>query len=217
MHHANRRFVPALGLDFLTPLYDPLVALTTRERTFKRLLIAQAEVSAGQRVLDLGCGTGTLALWLKQGVPGATVVGIDADEKVLAKARKKAAHAHVEMRFDCGFSYELPYADGSFERVVSSLFFHHLPSSEKRSTLREAYRVLAPGGRLHVADWGKPNPMLRTMFYAVQILDGFENTRDHVEGRLGAFFEEAGFQELTMPAEIHTPLGVIALYGAVKT
>ena len=217
MNHAHRRFVPALGFGFLTPFYDPLVALTTRERTFKRLLIAQAGVSEGERVLDLGCGTGTLAVWLKQAVPGASVVGIDADEKVLARARRKAARAGVEVRFDRGLSQQLPYDGCSFEGVVSSLFFHHLRPSEKHMTLREAYRVLAPGGRLHVADWGKPNPMLRVMFYAVQVLDGFENTRDNVEGRLDRFLEEAGFREVSMRAEVNTPLGTIALYDGVKT
>lgn len=211
------RYVPALGLDVLTPLYDPLVALTTRERTFKRLLIAQASVRDGQRVLDLACGTGTLAVRLKLAVPGAIVVGIDGDEKVLERARRKAAQAGVDIRFDLGLSDQLMYADGSFERVLSSLFFHHLRPNEKRTTLREAYRVLVPGGQLHVADWGKPpNPVLRAMFYAVQLLDGFENTRDNVQGRLGRFFEEAGFKEVSMPARLNTPLGTIALYRAEK-
>lgn len=215
MNQARRRFIPALGFDVLTPLYDPLVALTTRERTFKRLLIAQAEVSEPQRVLDLGCGTGTLAVWLKQAVPGASVVGIDADDNVLARARRKAAKAGVDIRFDRGLSAELPYDDRSFERVVSTLFFHHLRPSEKRATLREVHRVLVRGGRLHVADWGKPNPLLRMMFYAVQILDGFENTRDQ-EGRLDRFFGEAGFQDVSLRAEVNAPLGTIALYDGVK-
>jgi ubiquinone/menaquinone biosynthesis C-methylase UbiE len=211
------RYVPALGFNVLTPLYDPLVALTTREETFKRLLIAQAGVRAGQRVLDLACGTGTLAVWLKQAAPGAVVVGIDGDATMLERARRKAAQAGADIRFDLGLSHRLTYADASFERVVSSLFFHHLRPDEKRATLREAYRVLVPGGELHVADWGKPaNLVLRAMFYAVQMLDGFENTRDNVQGRLGRFFEEAGFKEVSMPAQLHTPLGTIALYRAGK-
>jgi len=213
----NTRYIPALGLNVLTPLYDPLVALTTRERTFKRLLVAQAAVRGGERVLDLGCGTGTLAVSLKLAVPSAIVVGVDGDERVLARARLKAARAGAEVRFDHALAQQLLYADGSFERVLSSLFLHHLRPQDKRLTLREAYRVLAAGGELHVADWGKPsNAALRAMFYAVQILDGFENTRDNVEGRLGRFFEEAGFKEVSMPAQVHTALGTIALYRAVK-
>jgi ubiquinone/menaquinone biosynthesis C-methylase UbiE len=216
MNHAYRRYVPALGFQFLTPFYDPLVAATTRERIFKRALIAQTGVRDGARVLDLGCGTGTLAIRLKQVVPGALVTGLDADEAVLARARRKAARTGVEVRWDRAMAQKLPYADASFERVVSSLFFHHLQPNEKRVALRDVYRVLAPGGELHVADWGKPNPLLRLMFYAVQIVDGFENTRDNVEGRLGQFFRDAGFREVAITTKVDTCLGTIALYRAVK-
>ena len=216
MNQAQRRYVPALGWQWLTPLYDPLVAATTRERLFKQKLIDQAAVREGDRVLDLGCGTGTLAIRLKQAVPGAVVVGVDGDEAILARARHKAARAGVELRFDLAMAQQLPYADASFERVVSSLFFHHLQPNEKRLTLLEAYRVLAGGGELHVADWGKPNPWLRVMFYAVQILDGFPNTRDHAQGRLGQFVQAAGFRDVAMAAKLDTCLGTIALFRAYK-
>jgi ubiquinone/menaquinone biosynthesis C-methylase UbiE len=216
MNDAFRRYVPALGFDFLTPLYDPLVAATTRERIFKRQLIAQAAVREGMRVLDLGCGTGTLGIELKRTVPGAVVTGIDADERMLARAARKAARAGLEVGWQRARAERLPHPDASFERVLSSLFFHHLRPNEKRAALREAHRVLAPAGELHVADWGKPNPVLRLMFYAVQILDGFDNTRDNVEGRLGQFFHDAGFREVAIAARINTCLGTIALYRAVK-
>lgn len=216
MNHTHRRFVPALGFGFLTPFYDPLVAATTRERIFKQRLIRQAGVRAGDRVLDLGCGTGTLSMRLKQAVPGALVTGLDADEAMLARARRKAAQAGVELRLDRAMADRLPYPDGSFERIVSSLFFHHLQPNEKRVILSEVCRVLAPLGELHVADWGKPGAWLRPMFYAVQLLDGFPNTRDHVEGRLGQFFQDAGLRDVAMPDKVNTCLGTIALYRAVK-
>jgi ubiquinone/menaquinone biosynthesis C-methylase UbiE len=158
MNHAYRRYVPALGVEFLTPFYDPLVAATTRERIFKRQLIAQAAVRDGERVLDLGCGTGTLAIWLKQTVPGALVTGVDADEAVLTRARRKALQAGVEVRLDRAMAEQLPYPDASFERVVSSLFFHHLQPNEKRVTLREVYRVLAPGGAAACRRLGQTEP-----------------------------------------------------------
>lgn len=216
MNHAHRRFIPALGFQVLTPLYDPLVAATTRGHVFKRELIAQAAVRDGDRVLDLGCGTGTLAVRVKQAVPGAPVTGVDADERMLSRARQKARKAGVQVRWDRAMAENLPYADASFERVVSSLFFHHLQPNEKRVALREVYRVLAPGGELHVADWGRPDPLLRVPFYAVQVLDGFANTRDHVEGRLGQFFKDAGLREVAITAKVNTCLGTIALYRAVK-
>jgi ubiquinone/menaquinone biosynthesis C-methylase UbiE len=216
MDHPKEHYVPALGFHFLTPLYDPLVALTTRERAFKRLLMAQASVHGTHRVLDVGCGSGTLLIWLKQATPAASVTGIDADAKILVRARQKARQARTEIAFDQGLAFALPYADGTYDRVVSSLLFHHLQPEDKRATLREIHRVLVPGGELHVADFGRPNRLLRLMFYVVQLLDGFENTRDNVEGRLPILFEEAGFEQVRLRAQLPTILGTMTLYSAVK-
>jgi len=213
---ANRRgYVPALGYDALTALYDPVVALTTRERTFKTALINQARITGGHRVLDLACGTGTMAVWIKTQAPGAEVTGIDGDPRVLARARAKAAAAGAAMRFDEGLSYELPYPDNTFDRVLSSLFFHHLSRADKLRTAREVFRVLRPGGEFHVADWGKAaNPLMRALFYAIQILDGFPNTADNVRGRLPEVFRSAGFADVAVKGEFATVFGTMSLYQA---
>lgn len=209
--------MPALGYSWLTSLYDPLVRLTTRERRFKHALIHQAALAPGMEVLDLGCGTGTLALWLKQVHTGARVVGLDGDERILAIARAKATRAGSDIRFDQGLSTALPYEDGRFDRVFSTLFFHHLVTEDKRRTLGESHRVLKPGGELHVADWGKPaGPLMRLLFLGIQLLDGFITTRDNVQGRLPALFAEAGFQDVAVRGEINTVFGTISLYRARK-
>src|SRR5690348_15767000 len=91
------RYVPALGRDILTALYDPLIRRTTRERTFKQRLLDQASLHAGQRVLDVGCGTGTLAVWAKEREPGIEIAGIDGDPAVLERARQKASDAGVDI------------------------------------------------------------------------------------------------------------------------
>lgn len=208
-------YVPALGYDALTALYDPVVALTTRERAFKAALISQARIAAGDCVLDLACGTGTLAVWVKTKVPGAEVTGIDGDPKVLARARAKAEAARAAIRFDEGLAYELPYPDQAFDRVLSSLFFHHLSREDKLRTAREVFRVLRPGGELHVADWGKAaNPLMRALFYAVQVLDGFPNTADNVLGRLPDVFRSAGFGDVAVKRELPTVFGTMTLYQA---
>ena len=209
----KRGYVPALGYDALTALYDPVVAATTRERTFKRALIAQARIASGQRVLDLGCGTGTMAVWIKTQVPGAEVTGIDGDARILSRARAKAEAAGTAIRFDEAMSYELPYPDRAFDRVLSSLFFHHLSREDKLRTAREVFRVLRPGGELHVADWGKAaNPAMRVLFYAVQMLDGFATTAGNVRGELPQVFRSAGFADFALKRQFSTVFGTLALF-----
>lgn len=211
------RYVPALGFHWLTPAYDVVVRTTTRERTFKTALIEQADVGPHQQVLDLACGTGTLAIWLKQRHPSANVRAIDGDPKILAIASRKAQQANVPIGFDRGLSFSLPYPDAAFDRVLSSLFFHHLGWRDKQRTARELYRVIRPGGQLHVADWGRARgPLMRAAFFAVQLIDGFENTQGNVEGRLVELFREAGFADVSERRAFATVFGTLSLYRSVK-
>src|SRR5262245_20478656 len=147
----RRRFLPAAGHDWFLPLYDPFVKLLGGD-CIRRQLIDQATLQPGQRALDIGCGTGTLAVMMKQLHPEVDVVGLDPDPKALARARRKAKALAV--RFDQGFADALPYAEASFERVFSSFMLHHLAEDEKARTLREVRRVLRPGGSLHLVDFG---------------------------------------------------------------
>ncbi len=213
----DAKYVPALGFRWLTAYYDAVVGLTTRERTFKQALIRQAGIQSGQRVLDLACGTGTLALWIKDAHPQAKVTGVDGDPAVLSIAARKAAAASASVRFDEAMAYALPYPDAHFDRIVSSLFFHHLSWKDKERTAREICRVLRPGGELHVADWGKAaNFGMRALFVAIQILDGFENTRDNVRGRLIELFAQAGLANVAQKQTFGTMFGTMALYSSVK-
>ncbi len=211
------RYVPALGFRWLTPAYDVVVRLTTRERTFKTALIEQANIAPGHDVLDLACGTGTLAIWIKRLYPSANVTGIDGDPEVLAIASRKSEAASVFVRLDQGLSFKLPYADGAFDRVLSTLFFHHLSWSDKQRTAKELYRVIRPGGELHVADWGRSTgPLMRVAFFAIQLLDGFKNTQENVKGKLVPLFQDAGFSDVSERGMISTVFGTMSLYRAVK-
>jgi len=211
------RYVPALGFRWLTPLYDAVVRMTTRERTFKQALLDQAALSSEQEVLDLACGTGTLAIWAKQRVTGLRLAGLDGDAQMLARARAKAQVAGLEIAFDEGFSTSLPYPDGRFDRVLSSLFFHHLDRDSKQRTLTQVFRVLRPGGELHVADWGRAaNPLMRVAYFGIQLLDGFDNTADNVNGLLPEFMRAAGFADVTETRRYSTMWGTLSLYRAAR-
>ncbi|MBV8910237.1 MAG: class I SAM-dependent methyltransferase [Gammaproteobacteria bacterium] len=154
------------------PLYDPLVKLLGADRARKKLF-HQAAVQPQHRVLDIGCGTGTFAVAIKGWLPSAEVVGLDPDPKALARARRKAARASAK---------SMPYADASFDRVFSSLMFHHLPAAAKLPALREVRRVLKAGGSLHLLDFEPEgshshNPLARWLHASSHLQD---NTRGQI-------------------------------------
>lgn len=214
----DNSIIPALGYDRLTPFYDLVAGLTTRERRFKQALLRQADIQPGQRVLDLACGTGTLAIWGRQRYPEAQFIGIDGDARMLARARTKTRRHRLPIVYDQALTTALPYADACFDRVLSSLFFHHLSWPDKLTTAREAWRVLKPGGEFHVADWGKPaTPLMRLPFYIVQLFDGFETTRDNIAGRLPEAFEAAGFSKVERSSQLPTLFGTLWLYRTLKS
>ncbi|MGQ0576862.1 MAG: class I SAM-dependent methyltransferase [Pseudonocardia sp.] len=153
-HPDRRAFVPAMGRDGLLPLYD-VVARLAGARGIYRAVLDAAALRPGMRVVDIGCGTGTLAVAAGRH-PDVEVVGLDPDDRVLARARGKAARAGVTVRFDQGYAQELPYPDGSYDRVLSSLMLHHLGRGAKTGMLDEVRRVLAPGGQLVLADIDGP-------------------------------------------------------------
>ncbi|NNK38739.1 MAG: methyltransferase domain-containing protein [Xanthomonadales bacterium] len=194
-----------------------MLALTLRERRFKQALIRQADIRPGHRVLDLACGTATLTLWIQETHPEAEVRGVDGDGAILELARRKAQAAGIDLPQDQALSDDLPYPDGHFDRILSCLFFHHLDRDARRRTAAELYRIMKPGAQLHVADWGPPaNPLMRGLFYGVRLLDGFENTRDNVSGRLPGVFESAGFSGLAHREEFNTVYGTLLLFSAIR-
>lgn len=210
-------FIPALRFPALTRFYDPVVRLTTRERRVKKALVDAAAVPAGGTVLDLGCGTGTMTRWIKQQYPDARVIGLDADPHILEIAREKAIRAGVEIEFLEANAADIPLQENSVQRVVSSLFFHHLLPDSKAQVLAEVFRVLEANGEMHISDWGKPsNGLMRAMFFFVQLLDGFACTRDNVAGRLPGFVEAAGARQVQNYDCYDTVLGTLRLLRATK-
>ncbi len=217
MDKKQSQFIPALRYDWLTRLYDPFTRLTTRETAFKRRLVDIAHVQAGHHVLDLGCGTGTLALLIQKTRAGTEVFGVDGDLNVLKIAQGKAVDSGSHLWLNAGLVFELPYPANQFDRVFSTLLFHHLTQESKQRTLQETLRVLKPGGQLCVADWGKPaNRLMRMLFFLVQLLDGFTTTTDNVKGVLPELMRDAGFAEVREVDHFNTLFGTLRLTIAVK-
>jgi ubiquinone/menaquinone biosynthesis C-methylase UbiE len=208
-------FVPAAGRHGLTSLYDPIVALTMRERTFRSRLVAQIAADEPSAVLEIGCGTGSLTTLIAQALPAASITGLDPDPEVLARARAKDPANRVDWRQ--GTAVELPLPDQSVDRVVASLVLHHLTTLEKHQALAEAHRVLRPGGRLHIADWGAPqDPLMSTTFFVLRALDGFERTRAHVRGELPRLITAAGFSDVYRRDRLRTGWGTLELLSAER-
>lgn len=177
----------------------------------------QTQLDNTQQVLDIGCGTGSLAILIKSNFSTIDITALDCDQKILSIAADKANQARVGIQFVHAFAENLPYPDNCFDRVVSSLLFHHLSWGKKQQAADEIFRVLKPGGELHVMDWGRAsNWLMRTLFLTVQVVDGFSNTQDNVSGRLIKLFDHAGFSRVSEQQLFDTVFGTLVHYGALK-
>lgn len=209
------QYIPALRYDWLTGFFDPVIRLTMPERRFRTALILQADLKPGHRVLDFGTGTAALSLLAKQLAPRSEITGIDVDEKIIGIAREKIKGAKVDIGIDRYDGAELPYRDGCFDKVISSLVLHHLTRPQKERSLTEIRRVLNSGGELHIADWGRAQTVAqRLMFLPVQLLDGFESTADNVNGLLPLLIANAGFTDVQETRTFTTMFGTLSLYSA---
>ncbi len=213
---SERTYIPALRFSFLTRFYDPVVSLTTRERETKSLLVAQLSPAPREKILDLGCGSGTLALEINRKEPDAFVIGLDADPAMLDRARSKRGSIE-RISFVEGFADQAPFEDSTFDAVVSTLFFHHLSADSRRQTAAEILRVLHPGGRLLIADWDRPaNRLMAMLSLSIRLLDGFEPTRENFAGKLPEILEEAGLEQAERTGSIQTVFGTLSTMQAFK-
>lgn len=210
-------YIPALRFHALTGLFDPLMRFVMRDEQLRRLTLSLLRPEPAERVLDIGCGTGSLAVRLKQEHPRATVVGTDIDPAALAIAEKKSRAAQVSVTWRRGPADDPAFPDQSFDLVTSSLLLHHLLPSGKRAALAAAWRLLKPGGRLVLVDFTRPDGRLRALVFAlVRALDGRRETEDHARGRLPAFVEEAGFANVAERLRLNTAVGTIGFLTAYK-
>jgi len=214
MSESRNEYIPALSFRVLTPFYDFIQKYIVRDIRYKSRLIEQAQIQPGQRVMDLGCGTGTLAIMAKQAQPQAEVFGLDADPQMLKVAQAKKDQEKLEVKFDVGFTNNLPYPDESFDRVLSSIMIHHLKTPDKEKTAHEIYRVLKPSGQLHIIDFGKPYTWYGKLLGP--FLHKFEEANDNVEGRLPEIFGAPGLKT-EIVGHFWTFFGDLAFLKGVKS
>jgi len=213
MPQAQRDYIPAAGRDWLLPFYDPVSKLMGGE-SLHRQLIDQAHLQSGQRILEIGCGTGSLTTLVKTLYPAVEVVGLDPDPKALDRARRKAERLRVSIDLDRGFSDELPYPDESYDRVLSALMFHHLNRDEKKRSLHEIRRVLKSCGSLHLLDFGGTHD--HPDGFLAHLLQRSEHLRDNSRDTILTFIREAGFADATEVAQRRTMFGRVFYYRASK-
>lgn len=217
MSKTQTPYIPALSYDWLTKFYDPLIKWGMQENTFKNSLINQAQVKDGFKLLDIGCGTATLALLIKRQHPSSEVYGVDGDDNILVIAQEKIASSGLTVNLKKALAYELPYPDNYFDRVFSSLVFHHLTTENKELAFKEILRVLKPNGEFHLADWDKGhNLLMKIASLTVQFLDGFETTADNFQGKLQDIFIHSGFKRVERTEQFMTVLGTLSLFKGIK-
>jgi cyclopropane fatty-acyl-phospholipid synthase-like methyltransferase len=209
-------FTPAAGRFAPTALYDGGVRLLTRETVWRGELVHRLSPAPGEAILDVGCGTGSLAILLKQAQPEASITGLDPDSEALAIARAKADVAGVEIEWRQGFAHDA--ADfGAFDKVVSSLVFHQVPLEGKRSGIAAMFRAVKPDGLVCIADYAAQRLWrMRQAFRFIQMIDGRPNTQLNADGFIET--ELSGILGKTVvPAyAIHTPTGTISIFSEPK-
>lgn len=214
----DHNFVPALGRSGFTGDYDRVIAVMTRERRWRAALLGLVAPEAGDVIVDVGAGTGSQAIAIKQMAPGARVIGIDPDPMVLALARKKAAAAGVEIEWIQGFGDKVDVlVDVSANKLLSSLVLHQCDLPVKAAILQAMARTLSPGGILAIADYGLQRTLLmKLLFRQVRALDGWERTGFNAKGILPQLIADAGFDKVEEFRVIQTPTGSISIYTGRK-
>ena len=211
------KYIPALRFKWLTPLYDFLINLTMPEKKIKQALIEAANIPAGVKVLDFGCGTATLTMMVKEIYPDAKVTGIDVDRKIVDRAIQKIKEKKLGIFLLVYDGKQLPFQRNAFNRTVSCLVFHHLDTETKQKSLTEIFRILSKDGQLHIADFGRSKSWVqRTLFNLIRGLDGFKSTDANAKGLLPELISDAGFENVVIKKRFKIMFGEVQIISAEK-
>jgi ubiquinone/menaquinone biosynthesis C-methylase UbiE len=214
--HNEREFTPAFPLLWA---YDLIVAAVGRERTWRGAFLRQLDPRPSDIIADIGCGTGTFLALLGRTAKWAKLIGVDPDDRILWRARRKLEEAGIVVTLKQGYLRDASslLSGAGVDKITSSLVFHQVPLAEKRAGFSAIYSALPPGGELHLADFGlQRTRLMRTLFRIVQYVDGYENTQPNADGILPSLMKEAGFAQVQETAVIPTLTGSISLYKAIR-
>ena len=194
------------------PYYDLMVNITSlgHASMLRRMTVDNALIKDGDSVLDVGCGTGEVALLAKTRAKAGKVYGIDPAPEMIAVARSKAARKKLDVDFRVGVIETLPFPDASLDVVTSSLMMHHLPEDLKARGLAEVYRVLKPGGRLLIADFMQPSHSIAN--HLMMIFTRHQGVQNGLE-EVGMLLKDAGFSQVS---QLKGNVMVIGFMRAVK-
>lgn len=212
-------FTPALGRPGLTAAYDGVIAVMTREQRWRARLLRFLNPQGSETIVDLGSGTGSLAILVKRAAPSVRYVAVDPDPEVRAIAEAKARSAGVDVEFATALGGDAAerLGRGVADKVVSSLVLHQCSQEAKVALLRSATELLRPNGRLFIADYGRQRGWLMPLlFNQVRQLDGYENTQANKDGQIPVLIQQAGLIEVRELEWLPTPTGSISLYTARK-
>lgn len=160
-----------------------------------KMISRMANIKRGDKVLDVGCGSGNLTLTAKRSAgQSGTVNGIDASPEMIDVARRNAKQTGIEAMFDVALIEKLPFGDSTFDVVISRLVMHHLPGDLKQQAMAEIFRVLKPGGTIFLADFQTPaNPILARL---ISMLIGHPAMMQSKVSSLIPILEQAGFANI---------------------
>ena len=191
----NYKPVPAFSYDFLTPAYDLLLNLMGFGNEQRSRIVKLLGLKPNEKLLDVGCGTGSLLRVARKEHPETVMTGIDIDQNVLNIAKTKFDKDRLDIKLIKTGAEKLPFETGSIDAVISTLIFHHLPFEIKQQALKEIYRVLKPKGRFLLVDFGKLDFPLKLIYYLEVLIRMPEakSAKDNVEGIIPILLKEAGF------------------------
>lgn len=182
-------------LKWQAPFYDAECALVGLRKKFRRETLRHAQLSPGEQILDVGCGTGILTQLAAERIgPSGKVVGIDPSLPMIALARKKAVRAKSQAEFKLGIVERLPFENRHFDGVLASLMLHHLPVELKQEGLGEIHRVLKPGGRLLAVDFDRLSHPLWWLGVWPQLF--MPALVAHIRGEIPDYLSAAGFRQV---------------------